>query len=95
MSTPIIEGAKVMSKGQITLPKDIREKLGVGPGDRLVLVWDDGQVAMMNACLRSRRCRPRCGERRRRLGSSLKTIWLATSATCARSLVLDEGLLRQ
>lgn len=27
MSTPIIEGAKVMSKGQITLPKDIREKL--------------------------------------------------------------------
>ena len=51
MSTPIIEGAKVMSKGQITLPKDIREKLGVGPGDRLVLVWDDGQVVMMNAAL--------------------------------------------
>lgn len=51
MTSPIIEGAKVMSKGQITLPKDIREKLGVETGDRLVLIWDNGQVVMMNAAL--------------------------------------------
>lgn len=51
MATPIVEGAKVMSKGQITLPKDIREKLGVDTGDRLVLIWNDGQVVMMNAAL--------------------------------------------
>lgn len=51
MATPIVEGAKVMSKGQITLPKDIREKLGVDTGDRLVLIWDGGQVVMMNAAL--------------------------------------------
>lgn len=51
MSVPIVEGAKVMSKGQITLPKDIREKLGVGTGDRLVLIWDDGQVVLMNAAV--------------------------------------------
>jgi len=47
----IIEGAKVMAKGQITLPKDIREKLGVGTGDRLVLMWDGERVVMMNAAL--------------------------------------------
>lgn len=51
MSAPIIEGAKVMSKGQITLPKDIREKLGVEAGDRLVLIWDNGQVVLMNAAV--------------------------------------------
>lgn len=70
MSTPIIEGAKVMSKGQITSARNC-EKLGSGPWDRSVLVWDDGQVARRRTrpCLRSRRCRPRCGERRRRLGS--------------------------
>jgi len=27
--------ARVTSKGQITIPKDIRERLGVGPGDML------------------------------------------------------------
>ncbi|MFT3877105.1 MAG: AbrB/MazE/SpoVT family DNA-binding domain-containing protein [Propioniciclava sp.] len=51
MSAPIVEGAKVMSKGQITLPKDIREKLGVEAGDRLVLIWDNGQVVLMNAAV--------------------------------------------
>lgn len=29
----IVEGAKVMSKGQITLPEDIREEPGVESGD--------------------------------------------------------------
>lgn len=51
MSAPIVEGAKVMSKGQITLPKDIRDKLGVEAGDRLVLIWDNGQVVLMNAAV--------------------------------------------
>lgn len=48
MST-IVEGAKVMAKGQITLPKDIREKLQVGVGDRVVLIWDEDRVVMMNS----------------------------------------------
>lgn len=51
MSTPIIEGAKVMSKGQDHAPEGHPREAGVGPGDRLVLVWDDGQVVMMNAAL--------------------------------------------
>lgn len=49
--SPIVESAKVMSKGQITLPKDIRAKLGVDAGDRLVLVWDGQSVVVMNAAV--------------------------------------------
>jgi AbrB family looped-hinge helix DNA binding protein len=30
--------AKVTSKGQITLPSEVRQKLNVGPGDRVVFV---------------------------------------------------------
>lgn len=44
----IVETAKILPKGQITLPKDIREVLGVKPGDRVVLVSIDGEVVMMN-----------------------------------------------
>jgi AbrB family looped-hinge helix DNA binding protein len=51
MSAIIVEGAKVMSKGQITVPKDIRAKLGVDEGDRVVLVWDGDRVVMMNAAV--------------------------------------------
>mgnify|MGYP003623820395 CR=1 FL=1 len=37
----LFDSAKVMSKGQITLPKDIRTALGVGPGDRVTLICQD------------------------------------------------------
>ncbi len=34
------DDAKVMSKGQVTIPKDVREVLGVGNGDRVTFVVD-------------------------------------------------------
>jgi AbrB family looped-hinge helix DNA binding protein len=37
-----------MSKGQITLPVDIRRKLGLNTGDRVALIFDDNRVIMMN-----------------------------------------------
>ena len=49
--TVLVEGAKIMAKGQITLPKDIRGKLGVAEGDRVVLIWDQDRVVMMNPAL--------------------------------------------
>jgi AbrB family looped-hinge helix DNA binding protein len=49
--TMIVESAKVMPKGQVTLPRDIRSKLGVESGDRVVMVWDRDRVVMMNAGL--------------------------------------------
>ena len=30
-----VDNAKVMAKGQVTIPKDIREILGVNSGDRI------------------------------------------------------------
>ena len=51
MQNLIVENAKVMSKGQITLPKEIRNKLGVATGDRVTLIYDGEQVIMMNAAV--------------------------------------------
>ncbi|MCL2804142.1 MAG: AbrB/MazE/SpoVT family DNA-binding domain-containing protein [Micrococcales bacterium] len=52
MTAPLLlEVAKVMAKGQITLPKDIRAKLSVDTGDRVALIWDQDRVVMMNPAL--------------------------------------------
>ena len=37
-----MEIAKVTSKGQITIPKDVREQLGLRPGDHVEFVRDNG-----------------------------------------------------
>lgn len=44
-----VDNAKVMAKGQITLPKDIRTLLRVGAGDRVTLVCEGDRVIMMNS----------------------------------------------
>jgi AbrB family looped-hinge helix DNA binding protein len=36
--------ARITSKGQITVPRDVRRTLGVGPGDRLVFECDSEGV---------------------------------------------------
>jgi AbrB family looped-hinge helix DNA binding protein len=51
MMNYIVDNAKVMSKGQITLPKDIREALGVNTGSRVMLVFENDHVIMMNAAV--------------------------------------------
>lgn len=39
--------AKLTSKGQITVPKDIRDALGVQPGDRLAFtIRSDGSITV-------------------------------------------------
>ena len=35
---------RITSKGQVTIPKDIREKLGVGPGGEVRFVQADGKI---------------------------------------------------
>jgi AbrB family looped-hinge helix DNA binding protein len=51
MQNILVDNAKVMAKGQITLPKDIREALGVKTGDRVTLISQDNQVIMMNSAV--------------------------------------------
>ena len=44
--------AKLTSKGQITIPKAVREALGVAPGDQLVFhVHEDGRVTVEAATI--------------------------------------------
>ncbi len=45
--------AKVTSKGQITIPKDIRERLGLRPGDEVAFVEDGAGMRIQKEVTRS------------------------------------------
>ncbi len=45
------DSAKVMSKGQITIPKDVREALGVSCGDRVTFLVENGNVRVVNSAI--------------------------------------------
>jgi len=51
MTHPIIDSAKVLPKGQITIPKDIRKYLSINIGDSLTLVCEDDRLVLMNSSL--------------------------------------------
>jgi AbrB family looped-hinge helix DNA binding protein len=51
MESILVDNAKVMAKGQITLPKSIRTALGLGTGDRVTLIKQNDQVIMMNSAV--------------------------------------------
>ena len=46
-----VDNAKVMAKGQITIPKDVREALGVASGDRVTFVVEGNTVRMVNSAV--------------------------------------------
>ena len=46
-----VDNAKVMAKGQITIPKDVREVLGVASGDRVTFVVEGNTVRMVNSAV--------------------------------------------
>lgn len=50
-ATVFVDNAKVMSKGQVTIPKDIREMLGVGSGDRIAFIVNNGEIRIENAAV--------------------------------------------
>ena len=48
----VLSAAKITSKGQVTLPSDVRKALGVGAGDRVLFVqMDDGSIRLTNSNL--------------------------------------------
>jgi len=46
-----MEIAKITSKGQVTIPIDIRRKLGVKEGDKILFVEEAGKVYILNASM--------------------------------------------
>ncbi len=46
-----VDNAKVMSKGQITIPKDIRDVLGVSSGDRITFIVEGNSVRIVNSAV--------------------------------------------
>ena len=51
MSELLVNDARVMSKGQVTIPKNIREALGISPGDRVTFLVENGSVKVINSAL--------------------------------------------
>ena len=46
-----VDNAKVMAKGQVTIPKDIRAILGVKSGDRITFIVEGNSVRMVNSAV--------------------------------------------
>lgn len=46
-----IDNAKVMAKGQVTIPKDVRKVLGVASGDRITFIVEGNSVRIVNSAV--------------------------------------------
>ena len=51
LSRTFIDNAKVMSKGQVTIPKDVRKVLGLDSGSRVTFIVENGSVRMVNSAV--------------------------------------------
>ena len=49
MATVFADNAKVMSKGQVTIPKAVRAVLGVDAGDKVTFIVEGNAVRVVNA----------------------------------------------
>ncbi len=49
MHDTFIDNAKVMAKGQVTIPKDVRNVLGITNGSRVTFVVEQGTVRLVNS----------------------------------------------
>lgn len=47
----LVNDARVMSKGQVTIPKNIRAALGISVGDRVTFVVENGSVRIINSAI--------------------------------------------
>ena len=43
---PIIDVTKVSDKGQVVIPKEVRDRLKMGPGTKLIVVATDDAVVL-------------------------------------------------
>ena len=48
-----MEKAKITSKGQVTIPKAVRDRLGLRPGDEIEFIEDNGNYKVKKTVLHS------------------------------------------
>ena len=46
-----VNDARVMSKGQVTIPKKVRAVLGIETGDRVTFIVEGGTVRVVNSAI--------------------------------------------
>lgn len=52
MSEPaFVNDARVMAKGQVTIPKNVRAALGIETGDRVTFIVDGNYVRVVNSAV--------------------------------------------
>jgi len=51
LENTFVDNAKVMAKGQVTIPKDVRKVLGVTSGDRISFIVEGGTVRIVNSAV--------------------------------------------
>ena len=51
MAETLVNNARVMSKGQVTIPKNRRAALGVTTGDRVTFIADGNSVRVVNSAV--------------------------------------------
>ena len=49
--TAFVNDARVMSKGQVTIPKNVRAALGIDTGDRVTFIVDGTNVRVVNSAV--------------------------------------------
>ena len=46
-----VNDARVMAKGQVTIPKNVRAALGISAGDRVTFVVEGNRVTVVNSAI--------------------------------------------
>ena len=50
-ATGFVNDARVMSKGQVTIPKNVRAALGIDTGDRVTFIVEGSNVRVVNSAV--------------------------------------------
>lgn len=51
LTNAFVDSAKVMAKGQITIPKDVRDTLGISNGDRVTFIVEGNTARIINSAV--------------------------------------------
>ena len=51
IAASFVDDARVMSKGQVTIPKKVRQALGIDTGDRVSFIVEGSNVRVVNSAV--------------------------------------------